>query len=78
MYEAKLSNLAARIAIQTNNATLNGDETAEWVERTNDEVDALQFEIERNQKVGAAPRAALLETLANARDRVRVLALDQI
>jgi hypothetical protein len=32
MYEAKLSNLAARIAIQTNNLTLNGDETAQWVE----------------------------------------------
>jgi hypothetical protein len=37
------------------------------------EVDALQFEIERNQNVEAAPRAALLETLADARDRVRVL-----
>jgi hypothetical protein len=78
MYEAKLSNLVARIAIQINNATLNGDETAEWVERTNAEVDALQFEIERNQNVEAAPRATLLETLADARDRVRVLALDQI
>jgi hypothetical protein len=78
MYEAKLSNLAARIAIQTNNATLNGDETAQWVERMSAEVDALQFEIERNQNVEAAPRAALLKTLADARDRVRVLALDQI
>lgn len=78
MYEAKLSNLAARIAIQTNNATLNSDETAQWVERMSAEVDALQFEIERNQNVEAAPRAALLETLADARDRVRVLALDQI
>jgi 3'-phosphoadenosine 5'-phosphosulfate sulfotransferase (PAPS reductase)/FAD synthetase len=78
MYEAKLSNLAARIAIQTNNTTLNGDETAQWVERMSAEVDALQFEIERNQNVEAAPRAALLETLADARDRVRVLALDQI
>jgi hypothetical protein len=77
MYEAKLSNLAARIAIQTNNATLNGDETAQWVECMSAEVDALQFEIERNQNVEAAPRAALLETLADARDRVRVLALDQ-
>jgi hypothetical protein len=78
MYEAKLSNLAARIAIQTNNATLNGEETAQWVERMSAEVDALQFEIERNQNVEAAPRAALLKTLADARDRVRVLALDQI
>ncbi|MFT4433691.1 hypothetical protein [Caballeronia sp. 15715] len=78
MYEAKLSNLAARIAIQTSNATLNGDETAQWVERMSAEVDALQCEIERNQNVEAAPRAALLETLADARDRVRVLALDQI
>jgi hypothetical protein len=66
-YEAKLSNLAARIAIRTNNAALNGHETVEWVGRTNAEVDALQFEIERNQNVEAAPRAALLETLANAR-----------
>jgi vacuolar-type H+-ATPase subunit B/Vma2 len=78
MCEAKLSNLAARIAIQTNNATLNGDQTARWVERMSAEVDALQFEIERNQNVEAAPRAALLETLADARDHVRVLALDQI
>ncbi|CAN7775510.1 hypothetical protein [Caballeronia sp. LjRoot31] len=78
MYEAKLSNLAARIAIQTSNVALSGDETAKWVESTNAEVDALQFEIERNQNVGAAPRAALLQTLADARDRLRVLALDQI
>jgi hypothetical protein len=78
MYEAKLSNLAARIAIQANNATLNGDETAQWVKRMSAEVDALQFAIERNQNVEAAPRAALLETLADARDRVRALALDQI
>jgi hypothetical protein len=78
MYEAKLSNLAARIAIQTNNLTLNGDETAQWVERMSAEVNALQFEIERNQNVEAAPRAAMLETLADARDRVRVMALDQI
>jgi hypothetical protein len=42
------------------------------------EVNALQFEIERNQNVEAAPRAAMLETLADARDRVRVMALDQI
>jgi hypothetical protein len=76
MYEAKLSNLAARIAIQTNNATLNGDETAKWVERMGAEVDALQSQIERNQNVAAASRAALLKTLADARDRVQVLALD--
>ena len=78
MYEAKLSNLAARVTIQTGNASLNDDKTAEWVDRTTAEIDALQFEIERNQNVEATSRATLLEILTDVRDRVRMLALDKI
>lgn len=77
MYEARLSNLAARITIQTNNSSLSEDATARWVERMSDEVDALQSEIERNQNVEPAPRAAMLKTLADAREQLRVLAFDQ-
>lgn len=78
MFEAKVGNLVARIAIQADNAALSEGETTRWIANTNAEVNSLQFEIEHSQNIEIAVRALLVEKMENARDRLRVLELDQI
>jgi hypothetical protein len=74
MYEAKLSNLAARIAMHADSAVaLNEDEAIAWIERTRKELDNLRFEIEHNQNVEAIPRAAMVKTLEAVRKDVQGL-----
>jgi hypothetical protein len=72
MYEAKLSNLTARIAIRVDSTVGgNDDQRLAWIEGMNKELDDLRFEIEHNQNVEAVPRTALVKALEAARKDVQ-------
>ena len=68
MYEAQLSNLAARLTNAARETAEMPEESRQaWLAAIEDEIDALRTEIERNQNVESPNRAQLLQQLEDAR-----------